>query len=85
MPQSGEETIRRARKHILVIKGGTSLEHDVSMNSGAQIAANLDRTKYHLHPVTITRTGEWIFDEEPDSAGYRSEGTPNWWEAHDEQ
>lgn len=66
MSQSGEETIRRARRHILVLKGGTSLEHDVSMNSGAQVEKHLDRSRYHVHPVTITRTGEWVFDDEPD-------------------
>lgn len=67
MTQDHEETVRRARRHILVLKGGTSLEHDVSLNSGAQIEAHLDRSKYHLHSVTITRSGEWVFDDDPDS------------------
>lgn len=59
-----EENVRRARRHVLVIKGGTSLEHDVSLNSGAQVEENLDLSLYHLHSVTITRTGEWVFDDE---------------------
>lgn len=67
MVQRNEETVRRARRHILVVKGGTSLEHDVSVNSGSQIEAHLDRSRYHLHSVTITRSGEWVFDDDSDT------------------
>lgn len=60
-----EQKLRRAKKHVLVLRGGTSIEHEVSMNSGALVAENIDRDRYHVHPVTITRTGEWEFEEDP--------------------
>lgn len=64
---TADETVRRARKHVLVLKGGTSLEHDVSLDSGAQIEAHLDRSRYHLHSVMITRSGEWVFEDDSET------------------
>lgn len=48
-------------KHVVVLMGGMSAEYEVSMRSGAQVAAHLDRDFYSVTPVEITREGEWVF------------------------
>ena len=52
------------QKHVGVLMGGMSSEHEVSLNSGLMVAENLDPKKYRVTPVTITRDGNWIFDAE---------------------
>jgi D-alanine-D-alanine ligase len=49
------------KKHVVVLMGGMSSEYEVSMRSGAQIAAHLDVEKYAVTPVEITQHGEWVF------------------------
>lgn len=51
------------KRHIVVLMGGTSSEHDVSMRSGANVLVHLDTERYTATPVEITRTGEWVFHE----------------------
>ncbi|HNR32649.1 MAG TPA: hypothetical protein PKI11_17295, partial [Candidatus Hydrogenedentes bacterium] len=53
------------KTHVLVLMGGMSSEHDVSIMSGYKVVAALDRDRYQVTPVTISRTGEWQF---PDAA-----------------
>ena len=45
-------------KNIAVIFGGKSVEHDISILTGLQVMANLDR-KYKIIPIYITRQGQW--------------------------
>ncbi len=40
---------------LAVIFGGQSSEHEVSLMSAASILANLDREKYNIHQVGITK------------------------------
>ncbi len=49
------------KKHVAVLMGGMSAEYEVSMRSGAQVAAHLDRDLYTVTSIEITRDGEWIF------------------------
>lgn len=50
----------RSRKlHVGLICGGRSGEHDVSLVSARAVAANLDRRRYAVTPILITRQGEW--------------------------
>jgi D-alanine-D-alanine ligase len=49
------------KKHIVVLMGGMSAEYEVSMRSGAQVAAHFDRDSYTVTPIEITREGEWLF------------------------
>ena len=44
---------------LAVIYGGMSTEHDVSMVSGKNVIDNLDRKKYEIYPVEITKEGIW--------------------------
>ena len=42
-----------AKKSIAVIYGGNSSEHQVSIQSGKNVAANLDREKYDVYEILI--------------------------------
>ncbi len=44
---------------IGVLMGGMSTEHEVSILSGQQVVLNLDRDKYEVLPVVISKTGSW--------------------------
>jgi D-alanine-D-alanine ligase len=48
-------------KHVAVLMGGMSSEHDVSIVSGTMVVDSLDRQQYQVTPVTITRDGVWRF------------------------
>jgi len=50
----------KKRMRILLIFGGRSAEHDVSCVSAVGAAIALDRDRYEVVPVGITRTGEWL-------------------------
>ncbi|MCC6142191.1 MAG: D-alanine--D-alanine ligase [Candidatus Hydrogenedentes bacterium] len=52
------------KKHVVVLMGGMSSEHDVSVVSGRGVANALDRTKYEVTPVLISRENRWSFGEE---------------------
>lgn len=49
---------------VAVIMGGPSVEREVSLNSGAQVLANLDTQKYSAFPVEITKNGGWLIGVE---------------------
>ncbi len=45
---------------IGVLFGGRSGEHEVSLRSAASITEALDRTKYEVVPIGITKEGRWL-------------------------
>lgn len=45
--------------NIAVFFGGKSSEHDVSVVTALQMMENLDRGKYNIIPIYITRDGDW--------------------------
>jgi len=47
------------RKKIAVLSGGPSPEHDVSLASGKNVAANLNPDKYEVKGFVISKKGEW--------------------------
>ena len=49
-----------------VIFGGRSGEHEVSVRSAASVIEAIDRKKYDVLPIAITREGKWL--SPPDSA-----------------
>ncbi|MEK7628739.1 MAG: D-alanine--D-alanine ligase [Patescibacteria group bacterium] len=51
--------------HISLISGGPSREHEVSVRTARVIAKNLDKNRYSLTRIFISKTGVWKF---PDSA-----------------
>ena len=48
---------------LLVIFGGLSPEHDVSCLSAASLTSNVDRSKFELKCLGITREGRWLLTE----------------------
>jgi len=44
---------------LAVLMGGPSAEYDVSLASGKNVTDNLDRSKYDVIPVRITKGGIW--------------------------
>jgi D-alanine-D-alanine ligase len=48
-------------KTIAVLMGGPSTEHEVSLASGKNVCDNLDREKYNVLPVKISKKGSWCF------------------------
>ncbi|HVO43810.1 MAG TPA: D-alanine--D-alanine ligase family protein, partial [Aggregatilineales bacterium] len=49
------------RKQVVgVIFGGRSVEHDVSVVSAQQVIQAVDKSKYDVVPVYITRDGKWL-------------------------
>ncbi len=47
--------------NLCVIFGGVSSEHDVSLLSTASVLRNLDRTKYTVHTIGISKNGGWYY------------------------
>lgn len=48
-----------------LIFGGRSGEHEVSLASAKAIMENLDRDKYEIVPIGITKQGSWLLGTEP--------------------
>lgn len=44
---------------LAVIFGGISTEHEVSIVSGTSVIENLDKNKYEIYPIYITKDGNW--------------------------
>ncbi len=44
---------------VVVLMGGPSAEHKVSLNSGEQVLANLDKKKYVARRIVISKKGKW--------------------------
>lgn len=56
----GKEKLR-----IVVLFGGRSGEHEVSLLSAASVIKALDKRKYEVIPVGITREGKWLAGVDP--------------------
>ncbi len=50
-----------SRLRVLVLMGGFSSEHDVSVVSGTGIIRAIHPKKYNVHPVLIQKDGTWIW------------------------
>ncbi len=54
----------KKRLRIGVLFGGRSGEHEISLLSAASILKAIDRKKYEIVPLGITKQGQWIQDGE---------------------
>lgn len=54
------------KKNLCVLFGGVSTEHDISLLSVASILQNLNRKKYNILAVGITKKGQWMYCPELD-------------------
>ena len=48
------------KKTIAVIMGGYTSEFEISLKSGAVVAAHLDPDKYEVYPIVITKN-RWTY------------------------
>lgn len=48
-------------KTILILFGGCSSEHGVSIQSAQAVLAHLNKDRYRALPVGITREGQWLY------------------------
>ena len=46
---------------VCILFGGMSPEHEVSLRSAESVLNNIDKEKYHVYPVGITKEGKWIY------------------------
>lgn len=54
-----------AKTKVAILFGGISNEHEISCLSANSILREIDRSKYQVIPVGITKTGQWVvFREE---------------------
>ncbi len=49
-----------AKWNVCILFGGISPEHEVSLRSAESVLMNIDKEKYTILPVGITKEGEWI-------------------------
>lgn len=49
--------------NIGVIFGGRSVEHEVSVITGLQAIENLDKSKYNVVPIFVSKEGDWYTGE----------------------
>ncbi|MHC5209973.1 MAG: D-alanine--D-alanine ligase family protein [Planctomycetota bacterium] len=55
---------------VAVLAGGPSVEHDVSLQTGAEILAHLRNSSHPVRPILISRDNAWsLGDETQDFAG----------------
>ena len=46
--------------NVCILFGGISPEHEVSLRSAESVLNHIDKDKYNILPVGITKTGQWI-------------------------
>jgi len=65
LPQSPEQPPRKPR--VAVVFGGRSSEHGISVVTAGAVLSAIDRTKYDVLPIGITRDGRWALTaDEPE-------------------
>ncbi len=60
--------------NVVVLSGGRSSEHAISLQSAAVVMQNLDRSRFDVTPVLIDSQGQWLFAA--DSLSNSKPGSP---------
>ncbi|MFK0154555.1 D-alanine--D-alanine ligase family protein [Streptomyces sp. NPDC090499] len=75
LPQSPEQPARKPR--VAVVFGGRSSEHGISMVTAGAVLSAIDRTRYDVLPIGITREGRWVLTaDEPERMAITERRTP---------
>ncbi len=69
------------KKRICVLFGGESTEYEISLRSAYSVIQNLDKNKYEIIAVGITKDGRWFlyegdYDKIPDNSWYSEDLKP---------
>ncbi|MBQ1096564.1 D-alanine--D-alanine ligase [Streptomyces sp. b94] len=76
LPQSPEQPPRKPR--VAVVFGGRSSEHGISVVTAGAVLAAIDRTRYDVLPIGITRDGRWALTaDEPERMAITERRTPD--------
>jgi D-alanine-D-alanine ligase len=68
---------RAGRTRVAVVFGGRSEEHAISCATAASVLRTLDRSRYDVVPVGITREGHWVLvPDDPDALEIRDGRLP---------
>jgi D-alanine-D-alanine ligase len=59
------DAVTRKRIRVGIIFGGRSGEHEVSLRSAKSVMDAIDKAKYEVLPIGITREGRWIAGGDP--------------------
>ena len=51
------------KQNVAIIFGSRSAEHEVSIITALQLVGVLDKRKYEIIPIYITKDGDWLTDE----------------------
>ena len=70
--KEGKVTEKKLR--VGIIFGGRSGEHEVSLASARSVIANLDKNRYEVVPIGITKDGSWQLGTDPTSLLAASQG-----------
>ncbi|MFE0100859.1 D-alanine--D-alanine ligase family protein [Streptomyces sp. NPDC059009] len=74
--QSPEQPLRKPR--VAVVFGGRSSEHGISVVTAGAVLRAIDRTKYDVLPIGITRDGRWALTaDEPDRMAITDRRVPD--------
>ncbi|MHA7284930.1 D-alanine--D-alanine ligase family protein [Arthrobacter sp. MDT3-44] len=69
--------VRSRKPRVLVLFGGRSSEHAVSCVTAAGVLEAIDRTRYEVVPVGITKSGQWsLVSADPSSWSLRADVLP---------
>ena len=52
-----------SKLRVAILYGGRSAEHEVSVVSARSVMAAIDRSKYDVVPIAITKAGRWMLPE----------------------
>ena len=63
-------------KNVIVMFGGVSCEHDISVITGVQTLLHLDRLKYRALPVYLHTDGRWYSGERLEDITYYKRFSP---------
>ncbi|MEU1189753.1 D-alanine--D-alanine ligase family protein [Streptomyces sp. NPDC005859] len=76
LPQSPQQPVRKPR--VAVVFGGRSSEHGISVVTAGAVLRAIDRTKYEVLPIGITREGRWFLTaDEPERMAITDRRTPD--------
>ncbi|WP_018544723.1 D-alanine--D-alanine ligase family protein [Streptomyces sp. LaPpAH-108] len=76
LPQSPEPQQPR-KPRVAVVFGGRSSEHGISTVTAGAVLGAVDRTKYDVLPIGITRDGRWVLTaDEPERMAITDRRTP---------
>jgi D-alanine-D-alanine ligase len=64
MAQSANKKVVMTKLNVALLFGGPSSEHEISCATAAGVMGAIDRDKYNLIAIGITKAGDWILGED---------------------